>query len=142
MCVCVCPCVPTVAPATSVTLQPGRETDLYVGQNFSWSCTVTFNSTLVDTPINISFSFNNTDPSNVTRIIPGAPRQINASTFQAETVYQVLAPSDMTRQPACSSNFTSTSHFITAVENPTEPISLTISGEPLHNGIGVGCYDP
>ncbi len=101
-----------------------------MGTSFSWTCTVTYDSTVVDTPINITFSFNNTDSSDGDRVGIGNVMRVNASTFQGETVYRVLAPSDMARQPVCSSSFTSASQFVDRVENPSEPISLEIEGEP------------
>ncbi len=121
--------LPVVAPATSVTVQLDREGPLYVGTSFTWTCTVAYDSTVVDTPINITISFNNTDSSDGTRVRTGSIEQVNDTMFQGETVYRVLGPSDILRRPACSSSFTSASEFVDSVENPSEPIFLPIEGE-------------
>ncbi len=77
---------------------------------------MTYDSTVVDTPINITFSFNNTDSSDGTRVRTGSVERVSASMFQGETVYRVLAPSDMARRPTCSSSFTSASQFVDKVK--------------------------
>ena len=102
-----------------------------MGTHFTLNCTVTYDDTVVDTPIQAVFSFNNTDPVNGTRVMTSPAVRVNASSaFQGGTVYHVLAPSDMGRQPSCSATFMAVgSEFILRVDNTPQPISLDIEGE-------------
>ena len=122
----VCHVHPTVPPATSVTFQPGREGNLYLGTSVSLVCSVTVDRTLVDTGIRLTYAYENL-PNSRTSTSSGV---LNESSFQGMVEFSVLLPSDRGVAYGCVSTVEPVdTPFVQPVTNPRVNLTLELTGK-------------
>ena len=121
--------LPTVPPATSITLQPDREGPFHVGTPVNLECTVTVDGTLVDTAVMAVFVWVNF-PLNDTRITPSAA-VLNGSIHLGVAGFGYLLPSDGGTYGCVAAFQPVQSLFVSPSTNSSQQYTLEVAGEPM-----------